>query len=454
MPSPSVRIALVAFVLAAGVHCGRTEQSAPAPPASTASPLAPASVVNVALVAPLARTSSSSLALARAEEHLLAFVVDEDAKALHAVDLETARVVSSLELPATPGHVVVHGHVLAVSLRETTHVRIVSWGSDQALHLEAEPIEAPLDPLALFSDGTQLTVASASSATLARGETRSKLPRDPRAVLAFADGFVHIAHATGGALSTVDTHGKTSALGLELELTCTDMIPGECMTALHPPSIQSYALARYGDALLVPSVSTLIDGPFPVQTKPPRTRRTVDVDGTIHESAGFGDTDPSSGGYGNANVDNPITSRIDVIARSGETMRVRSVNRTGAHECTLPRGLAVDETNQQVWLACVGDGQVIRYRVKESKKGRLLTAQKDRIELPFVQALAYDAPSEQLVTHLRRQEGVRELSSGWRRRRPRVGHTGRQATHVGAGRSTPGRNVRLAGQTRDARDPR
>jgi mono/diheme cytochrome c family protein len=262
------------------------------------------------------------------------------------------------------------------------------------LTLDESVIAAPFDPLALFSDGPHLLVASASSATLERDGLAIALPRDPRAVLLTTDGTVRVAHATGSTLTTVTAAGTRSDLPLDLTGVCTDGSMMECMTMVTPPSLQSYALATYAGSVLVPSVSSLTDGPFPIVTPAPPPPQN-DVFG------GFDRSEPSFGGYGSGNVSNPITFRIDVIADGDKpgTSAIRSVSRMGVHECTLPRGMAVDEASHQVWIACLGDGKILRHEVKQTKKGLALTLQKDVLEIPFVSAIAYDAASTKLVAY-------------------------------------------------------
>lgn len=375
--------------LAGVLHCGRRHETpAPAPPPVIVVAPAPENPAR-ALSALPSRVSSSSLCLARAGERLLAIVADEDARALHAIALDPAgvtKLVVSVTLPAAPGHVIVHGDKLAVALRDTREVRTVTLrgNEDLALTLDDAPIVAPFDPLALASDGTHLTIVSASSAILQRDGVSTALPRDPRAFVLDADGTARIAHATGSTLTTVSAAGARSDLSLDLPSVCTVDMGMECMTTLHPPAIQSYAIARYGDSVLLPSVSSLTDGPFP-QTSMPKP------------GADLFDSAPSSGGYGGGNIDNPITFRVDAITATGATSVFGKGTREGVHECTLPRGMAVDEASHQLWIACMGEGQVVRHEIRETKKGRSFKPQKDRLDLPFVQAVAYDASSSRLI---------------------------------------------------------
>jgi len=372
-----------------GVGCTPSRKEPDAVRSRTTAPVA-----TLAVEAAKVRVSSSALALGRIAGRPYAFVADEDGHALHLVDVDRARVVSSLALPAVPGHVVVHGTRLAVSLRETREVRTVTVrGSLDApqLTLDAEAIAAPFDPLALASDGAELVVASASSARLARAGIVTALPRDPRAVLLAADGTARVAHATGSSLTTVTAAGARSDLGLDLSAVCTEDDPDECLTLVKPPSIQSYALGLYEGSVLVPSVSTLTDGPFPVLTDVPllgHPGRSPHVSHVSH--GGYG------GGGGSSS--NPITFRIDVVTDgvTPGTSVLASGSRVGVHECTLPRGLAVDEASHQVWVACLGDGQVLRHEAKRTKQGLVLKPA-DRLAIPFVTALAYDAPSGRLL---------------------------------------------------------
>lgn len=392
MGPSSIRWPLLALLMFGSLHCGRSLHRAP--PTARTRVVAPLPAA-LAILAPPPRTSSSSLALGRVGSRLHAFVADEDDRALHVIDVERRVVVASLPLPGVPGHVIVHDTRLAVSLRDTSEVRTITLrGTADAPQptLDEAPIAAPFDPLALVSDGATVAVASASSAVLVRRGVTTALPRNPRALLLDADGTARIAHATGSSFTTVSAIGVRSDLGLELPAVCTEDGGGDCSTMVKPPSIQSYALARYEDAVLVPSVSTLTDGPFPIltPTPPPRQNGGLGMD-MFH-------VPPSVGGYGGGNTSHPITFRIDVVAGgdAGGTSVLRSQVRAGTHECTLPRGMAVDEATKQVWVACLGDGQVLRLEAKRTRYG-LVFQPTDRLSIPFVSALAYDAESASLV---------------------------------------------------------
>ncbi len=425
--APTV-LAMVSL-FAIGVHCKSKAPAGGAPAAGAASvapPPAPAPVLP-ALVITSAKlsTSSSALALGRAGDVLYAFVADEDGHALSVVNATSGALVDTVALPGAPGHVVVHRGGLAVGIRNTTELRTITLrGEAKApkLVLDDASLSVPLDPLALLSRGDSLLVASASSATLAEVGTapgkaamaQVRLPRDPRALVATDDGALRIAHATGSTLTTVAPDGSVDGLSMDLGETCTEAMVDECMTTVKPPSLQSYAVATFGKFVLVPSVSSLTDGPFPVVvTNPPARPDLGDPFARVAQSNAppsqapappvpFGfDADPTTGGYGGGNVAVPITFRIDTLGPTKAPFRLANTapdGRFGVHDCTLPRGMAVDTEGGQLWVACLGEGKITRHLVKETARALDVRA-KDSVDVPGVTAVAFDAPASTLVAY-------------------------------------------------------
>lgn len=421
--APTV-LAMVSL-FAIGVHCkSKALPTGSAPAQVTAPPPAPVLPALTITSAKLS-TSSSALALGRVGDASYAFVADEDGHALSLVNATSGTVVDTVALPGAPGHVVVHRGGLAVGIRNTTEVRTITLRGDAKapkLVLDDASLSVPLDPLALLSRGDSLLVASASSATLAEvgmapGKTamaQVRLPRDPRALLATDDGAVRIAHATGSTLTTVAPDGSTLGLDMDLGETCTEAMVDECMTTVKPPSLQSYAMATFGKFVLVPSVSSLTDGPFPVVVRKPPARPDVgDPFARVAQSNAppsqlaappipFGfDADPTTGGYGGGNVAVPITFRIDTLAPTKTPFRLANTapdGRFGVHDCTLPRGMAMDAEGGQLWVACLGEGKITRHLVKETARALDVRA-KDSVEVPGVTAVAFDASASTLVAY-------------------------------------------------------
>jgi mono/diheme cytochrome c family protein len=364
--------------------------------------------------------ASSALLVGRVEGRLFAFVTDEDEHALFAVDVARRAIAAHLSLPARPGHVIAHGGSLAVALRDTDEVMLVDvmmrdpQEGIAALRPGAR-LQVAQDPLAMSSVGGQLYVASAASATLSilSGDAASDrpparrvaLPRDARAVL----GAVSlpggkpfeaiVAHATGSGLSLIDDAPQASRLSLDLGEICTVVAIDECMTARTIPSMQSYGMAVVRGRLLVPSVSSLTDGPLPVVHEKPLGHRPQLASGGVAELV----VPSSQGGYGGGNISLPINFRIDVL-RAGTKpgqLAFERADRFGVHDCTLPRALVPSPDGDQLWMACLGSGtqgKVWRHEVRE-ERGRLALRARDRVELPFVSALGFDVTSGDVLAY-------------------------------------------------------
>ncbi len=421
--APLLVATIVSF--AAGLNCKSKAPpvgSSAAPPVASAPPTqaAPALTITSTKVA----TSSSALALGRVGEALYAFVADEDGHAVSVVDVARGAVVDTAPLPGAPGHVVVHRGGLAVAIRNTTEVRTLTLRGDAKapkLTVDEAALTVPLDPLALLDRGDSLFVASASSAILfeVAGPGKAamapvRLPRDPRALVATDDGALRIAHATGSTVTTVAPDGSVDGVSMDLGETCTEAMIDECMTTVKPPSLQSYAVATFGKFVLVPSVSSLTDGPFPVVVRKPPARpdvgdpfaRVAPSNAPPSQAAAapvpFGfDADPTTGGYGGGNVAVPITFRIDALGPTKTPFRLANTapdGRFGVHDCTLPRGVAVDAEGGQLWVACLGEGKIVRHLLKETARALDVRA-KDSVDVPGVTAVAFDASASTLVAY-------------------------------------------------------
>lgn len=190
--------------------CGTPRPSATHPVSPTvnddpkASPLRPIGGV----------TTSATIALARYETGRLAFVADEDAKAILTIDPDTKKELASTNVEGTPGQLLVTADgALLVTLREASKVlrlRFVSPGARLVKQKEvataAEPIAMALaaDDTVLVSSGWGRRLTALALGDLGpRYEVR--LPREPRSVVVSDDGkTAFVSHAVGSAMSAVD----------------------------------------------------------------------------------------------------------------------------------------------------------------------------------------------------------------------------------------------------------
>ena len=173
---------------------------------------------------PLAGPSTgSTVALARAGEHLIAYVADEDEGALRTVDVDAQRELSRVALGGRPSALLLapDGRIV-VALRDGAALRVFEPPADPA----AEPaplcqVETATEPVSLAAtpDGATLLVVSRWDHTLGvrdlatmRARRSVDLPRDPQAVVASADGTkALVTHLAGAQLSVVDLQGEAAA---------------------------------------------------------------------------------------------------------------------------------------------------------------------------------------------------------------------------------------------------
>jgi mono/diheme cytochrome c family protein len=158
---------------------------------------------------------SSSVALARSKDRLLAYVADEDDDALHTVDIDTKKELAVTPLPGSPSQLLVlpDGR-LVMALRDKNEVIALEAprAPEEPLTLRCR-IPVAAEPLALATtpDGGRLLVTSGRGKRLTILGTgglealgRVDLPRDPRGVLVSRDGQkAFVTHMVGGRVSVV-----------------------------------------------------------------------------------------------------------------------------------------------------------------------------------------------------------------------------------------------------------
>jgi DNA-binding beta-propeller fold protein YncE/mono/diheme cytochrome c family protein len=364
---------LVVLAALAGCHRPTVAREEPAPAApSIEGALAPAAPALPACARrtpgqgarPLAGPSTgSTVALARAGEHLLAYVADEDEGALRTVDIDAQRELSRVALGGRPSALLLapDGRIV-VALRDRAALRVFEPPADPA----AEPaplcqVETATEPVSLAAtpDGATLLVVSRWDHTLALLDLATMsprrsvdLPRDPQAVVASADGRkALVTHLAGAQLSVVDLQGEAAvprALTTHLtELTSSiiHFMPGAQVDgkAVSSRNVvqkherfggQGYALARLASGrVLAPEVM-------------------------VETGSGAG----ISGGYGSSISFPTVLHDVSVIDADATSLAVAPVRPAGGPTpCLLPRAAAVDERSGELLVACMGLDGVIAY---------------------------------------------------------------------------------------------
>jgi DNA-binding beta-propeller fold protein YncE len=376
----SLSLALILGSVAALAACGTSHPGGPNSPSGNASASSPLRPIGAA-------TTSSTVALAKIGEQRLAFVADEDAKAILTLDPDTKKELASTSIGGTPGQILVTGDGrILVTVRETSKVlafRFVSPNAQLAKHGEAATAAEPI-AMALTPDGQSVLVSSGWGRRLTALDVRSltpryevKLPREPRAVVVSDDGkTAFVSHAVGSVMSTVDLGGThaTQAIALKgpnpaLTAQVRDLTKTvEMMKKVRAPafeaqykmflelqrraqegreSCQGFALAKSS------SIPNRIFGP------------QVMVDP--------GNPEQRAGGYGDGIPEVPSVAVIDEAERKALTasLSVSAAPRFaklsgklgGAQEpeCLLPRAAAIDPNTQSLFVTCFGTDSVIEY---------------------------------------------------------------------------------------------
>ncbi len=364
----------------AGRHDGAEPQGATPPRAGTCA-------AGTSLARPLgAPHMGSSVALAEVAGRTLAFVADEDARAIETVDVDAKKVLATTPLGGAPSQLLVLGDGrVVVLLRDASRMTVLAAeGADRPLALRCS-VATDAEPVALATTkddgkllvsagwGQSLTVYEAASL----GQlSRVALPREPRAVaVADDDQSAYVSHAVGGQISVVDL-AKSEAKQVPL-LGQDGLVSGfrrgkrgRAKLALprgapNKPgrmSCQSFALAKSmapGGRILAPQV--FVDSGEPEQ-----------------RTEGYGNPDQSTEVAGVAVLDEgtraPIDASLVVSADAPFFSGLRDA-RDHREECLLPRAAATDPRSRTLLVACAGIDSVIAY---DASSGAPATSEKRR----------------------------------------------------------------------------
>jgi hypothetical protein len=283
----------------------------------------------------------SKVALAGGNDTLVAYVADEDERAIHTIDAGAASLAfrRSTPLRGAPASLLVldDGRVV-VTLRDRNRVEVLEPNADGSLESLCG-IDVASEPLAVATDERESVIAVASGwgrrltwlAPDSLAISRSVgLRAEPRGLLLDGARAV-VAHLAIGALSVVDRADVPPVeVGLELRRRAFSRTPED-----HPrTTTQGFAVvatnASGARRWLVPSTSV---------------------------DRGLGESTPTSG-YGGASWRSPAIAYVGVVDASTLTdLPAREPSRGGRGECLLPRA-AVSDGNA-LWVACVGIDAVV-----------------------------------------------------------------------------------------------
>ena len=333
---------------------------------------------------------SNAVALGRLEGRTLAFVADEDDRALHVVDVDAKRRLSSFDLGSRPGQLLIHydGSVL---LTDAERSKLFVLGFEGTELSPRCTVDLPAEPVALAANRQrdEIAVVSRWGRTLSVIDARRmeqrlsvELGRDPSAVALSKDGRrAFVSHVAGGLLSIVDLD-QTNAKAATLPL----------MSARDPADVARHAQLRKRLELALPPgtarETALRDLEKAADQGFGSPRRSAVQGFALAKSAGDerlflpqvfvdpGQAEQRTAGYGAGNTPSELMSIAILDVDSSEfftpSLEIRQqqtwqqVN-ADEDECLLPRAAAVDSGNNRLFVACAGIDSVVAYDSASAK---------------------------------------------------------------------------------------
>ncbi|MDB4937000.1 MAG: hypothetical protein JWP87_3972 [Labilithrix sp.] len=329
-------------------------------------------------------SSGSSLALAHVGDKRVAFIADEDAKAILTVDLDARTLLAQTPLGASPSQVLVtaDGRVLA-TLRDKNELVVLAASRADAPLARVCGASTASEPVAIATtpDGATVLVTSGwgrrltafDAGTLAV-KADAKVGREPRTVVVSDDGrTAFVSHAVGSVLSVVDLAGpkhevKTISMrgfdGNEIRgrkfmldqlATMRRSINTELSAAEKErfkrieegrPSCQGFALAKSSVApgrIFAPEV--LVEA---------------------------GDFERRPDGYGDQSTETEVPAVAVIDENAGTTLLSSVISprelgwgridvRDTTPPCLLPRAAVVDPQSKSLLVSCYGIDTVVAY---------------------------------------------------------------------------------------------
>jgi DNA-binding beta-propeller fold protein YncE len=337
--------------------------------------------------------ASSTLALATVGAKRVAFIADEDAKAILTVDLDSQAQLAETRLDGAPAQVwVANDGRVFTTLRNKNELAVLSVTAADAPLTGLCSVATPAEPIAIAATPDESTVvvttgwgqklAAFDGKTLA-SKYEVRVPREPRSVVVADDGSTaFVSHAVGSIVSAValaaPKHelrsvsmrgfepGQTKAISKQREFleqmkktpTGKSLVGGEMLDRMNReakrleegrPSCQGFALAK----------STAVGGRIfapQVMVNPGNFEQRPDGYGDEHS-----DTETPSVAVIDEGTAAPLASST-LLSRDPKLFR--SLNRDHRNErpeCLLPRAAVVDPKSKSLLVTCYGIDAVVAY---------------------------------------------------------------------------------------------
>jgi mono/diheme cytochrome c family protein len=364
------------------------------PPSTTPAPVAPPAAAPSALalappgppspcgpggaraVVPASRTGAS-IALVDDGGHRLAYVADEEDRALHTVDADALVEIAVTELPGSPAQVLAlaDGRVL-VTLRDTNSLLALEPGARPEEPLRTRCARATYtEPfgLAVSADGARVAVTAGWDHRLAILDAPSldiartvDLPAEPRGVLLSGDGAAaYVAHLAGGVVSIVPLARPDDAPSR-----VAVRPPRSKRAPAKGPSKATELAAAQGFALAEVSLGEEQGRPWPARVLVPMASSDPMRFG---EGGGF----PSVyGGGGGPAVIGAFVAVVDSAAGAPLGGEVAAQRQARPEDCILPRGVATYD--ERILVACMGTDTLVEL---DARAADPITAERRRHEV-------------------------------------------------------------------------
>ena len=330
--------------------------------------------------------AGSSVALAKIGGRSIAFVADEDAHAIEAIDLETQKEIASTPLAGAPTQIMVttDGRILAL-LRDASRLQVLEAETATGALVTRCSVETAPEPVSMATtpDDTTILVSSGWGRALTAYDSQQlarqydvALPREPRSVVVSDDGATaFVSHAVGSVISSVELKkpghpahaiklkgvepgvlAAARARKKQIEkLRSSGKIPKAALAQLEEePSDERGRMGCQGFALaksIAPAGRILAPQVF------------VDPGDPEARPDGYGDGGQPTEAPGVAVIDEGTSEALEasLLLTQDRSMMGEREARDHREECLLPRAAAVDPRSHTLLVSCFGIDSVIAY---------------------------------------------------------------------------------------------
>lgn len=416
------RVAVATLPLLLTFACAGRQTTASSPDNPTPSGNCSASSGKHALK-PIGTTrTSSAIALGEQDGRTLAFIADEDDKAIHVLDVEARRELASVPVQGTPSHVLVatDGRVL-VTLRDMAMVQVLSPADKGEGALVGRcTVPTSAEPVAIAESPDKFVVTTGWGHALdvfahgnLQGAAHVDLPREPRGVHLSADGkSAVVSHLVGstmsivdlktGAARQIDTRGpsetrtinvrkasanaRNAGLGAGGPLTKSAILRGlentQREATIRRHSVNAGSIVLVANNMINPRVLVDPGEPDEVATYYGVGDRPSEISDLLILDEQL----------------TPVPTRAavqDPNARFGR--RFRTVQEGADEGCSLPGGTAENTGDHTALVACLGSNTLLEYAIETASGAPRAVVRGKWPVAKGPTAVAYDAKRKQAV---------------------------------------------------------